>query len=174
MYRKKTIVILLIIFVSLIIYYLINYTKQISVEEDVNFEIPKGWFLNYKEPDILLTKHKILPKIDNTEIYAYGDSINITKIVIENDKYEWVKQSFPDEDPLYKSKSWVEIGKSKLFEVLADAGGSDGEVLTYYYFQNNEVIIFSLYLKDVSSDAGMESRNDFLNVVSSYIDSKNK
>ena len=169
----------MLISVTLISYYIYDRSEQevdnelgninSEVKQAVNFDVPSEWFVNIKQPDILLTKHEVLPEIGNTEVYAYGDSISITNLIIEISPEEWVKQSFPNEDPLYKTKEWVEISGNDIFAVQAEAGGASGDVISYHYFNGNQVTIFSLYTADINSVTGAKNKSDLIKIVSSYI-----
>ena len=178
MNNKNLIIVILLISISVISYYVYKTFGQeteivlenivTTTKQDIDFDVPDGWFVNIKQPDILLTKHEVLPEIGNTETYAYGDSISITNLIIENSPEEWIEQRFPNEDPSYKSKEWIEISGNNIFEVRSEAGGASGDVLSYYYFNDNQVTIFSLYTIDISSNAGVKNKSDLIKIISSY------
>lgn len=111
--------------------------------------IPDGWYAHRVHDEaILLTRQKELPKVEGTEMYAYGEQIGISVV------RPWVTDTTPEElaasktlidvdDVLVRKAEWDTINGYKLLRVEHETPADPQ--LSEYLFVENAVYIFSLY-----------------------------
>lgn len=123
--------------------------------------IPPGWYLNQVEDGyILITREHRLPDDSHTETYALGEQIIIETLPLGETVEAWIARQFPHDDPMIHSQGWTSVGTHRVFEVRREAGGADGQELSYHYFTNDAVMVFSLYPLMISNtEAGRPIEN---------------
>ncbi|MHB0865754.1 MAG: hypothetical protein ACYC1Y_02540 [Minisyncoccota bacterium] len=130
---------------------------------------PDGWYMHeISKTNLLLTKQRDLPKIENTEGFAYGEQIAIEAMPLDGSAEQWATRYVPD-DVLVLSKQWNTLNGHKILKVEHEVEAA-GKSLTYYVFSTKYVYRFSLYpLEKYSQASSSYSRNisgvDTLNMV---------
>jgi hypothetical protein len=122
--------------------------EVITQNMTANFSVPAGWYINSTGTSIFITKHKVLPEIDNDEGGGYGDRIGISITTLGKNTLEsWFSKQYPyDDDPLVHSKKWSKFHQYEMLEEIGESGVAGGGTIVRYVFINDRIVIFSLYL----------------------------
>jgi hypothetical protein len=148
-----------------IVVYFFTLPRYRTTQCDINtflqskITVPDGWYLHNPHNTVLfLTKKNELPNISGTETYAYGEQISISGLFLEKPPEEWVAEYVPD-DVLISSKRWGSILGHNILKVEHEVEYG-GKSLTYYFFKEGRVYIFSLYpLETLDQASGKYVRN---------------
>ncbi|MFA6908467.1 MAG: hypothetical protein WC289_01120 [Patescibacteria group bacterium] len=137
-----------------------------SIANGYSFEIPDGWYLH---------GNIWLPREDTPNIgsamdgAALGDQFTITREPISayrsglSTKEDMI-QSLNESSEGNTSAEWVKVNGTEYYRVVRSAGLADGNVLTYYLFDDQDVFILSHFPYSPS----FQYSNDFEEVVEAF------
>jgi hypothetical protein len=148
------------------------YPKEYSnANEDYTVEYPKGWYPHEFEKGVIFTQNEFTDEASDTEGYALGGQFIITMENLADtedvETYDdWLELYGIDEDSEFlKEKETVTVGDIEMIRAVMEAGGAEGDVLTYVYFYNAaDIITLSHYPYDPET----QDSKDFEEVVQSF------
>lgn len=136
------------------------------------FQYPSDWYPYPNGDAVLLIKSKELPKIGDTEGYAYGEQIIVSVSELNGVWGEKISvaEYIKGFDPGIISKNEVTINGLSMVRIERSEEEANANTLHYLYFKNDKVFSFYLYPLDYGFSSNLYNKNvkDFEKLISTF------